>query len=456
MKNKLFIILLVAIALLGLGLRLVDYDRLPGFEETQDEFFYPWAGMTMLQRKPPVGWSWFEAYPKREIKTFWGAQYPLVSPWLEKPPLYSLLSGAWMLLSGAKEIWEVRLTVLRLLPIGLSFFTIILTGILATKVFSRPVGIIAALLYATTPTMVMANRMSLTENLLTPIVLGTLCLFLTQFKSRAGVTLQPFLVGLGAALAILTKQAGISLGLTLILLFILRRNWRGTIITGLFSIFAIGIHWAIGYAFSWHLFITTQQELLAAFIKEGLPQLTQTIFLSPTIARKEHVFLDGAMLLGYLLLFSGPLWLKTQRKFLVEDILAFPLIFVLLLALAASGAGFSFYGWHVYPVFPFLMILLASVLVSQFQAPQFLTLLVFYLILGSSTLRFLLQFSTKYQLLWPQILAGGLIFLLSAFVFKPKIRQVIFLVFFLLVIVVNIYTVVDLNQIYPVMAQPQI
>jgi len=53
-------------------------------------------------------------------------------------------------------------------------------------------------------------------------------------------------------------------------------------------------------------------------------------------------------------------------------------------------------------------------------------------------------------------LAGGLIFLLSAFVFKPKIRQVIFLVFFLLVIVVNIYTVVDLNQIYPVMAQPQI
>ncbi|KKS80873.1 MAG: Glycosyl transferase family 39, partial [Candidatus Gottesmanbacteria bacterium GW2011_GWC1_43_10] len=160
MKNKLFIILLVAIALLGLGLRLVDYDRLPGFEETQDEFFYPWAGMTMLQRKPPVGWSWFEAYPKREIKTFWGAQYPLVSPWLEKPPLYSLLSGAWMLLSGAKEIWEVRLTVLRLLPIGLSFFTIILTGILATKVFSRPVGIIAALLYATTPTMVMANRMS--------------------------------------------------------------------------------------------------------------------------------------------------------------------------------------------------------------------------------------------------------------------------------------------------------
>lgn len=38
MKNRYFIPLLIAIALLGLGLRLLDYGRLPPFSETGDEF----------------------------------------------------------------------------------------------------------------------------------------------------------------------------------------------------------------------------------------------------------------------------------------------------------------------------------------------------------------------------------------------------------------------------------
>lgn len=42
-SNKIFICLLL-IALFGLGLRLINYDRIPPFGETRDEFFYPRAG----------------------------------------------------------------------------------------------------------------------------------------------------------------------------------------------------------------------------------------------------------------------------------------------------------------------------------------------------------------------------------------------------------------------------
>ena len=145
--NKYFLVLFNLVVFLSLILRLHNYDRIPPFAATQDEFMYPWAGMTFIQKGIPTSWSWFESYPKRDVVVFWGAQYPLVSPWLEKPPLYPLISGSFVLATGVDQMNQVRLSTIRLIPIALSIFTIILTGLLAKNFFGKTVGIISALLY---------------------------------------------------------------------------------------------------------------------------------------------------------------------------------------------------------------------------------------------------------------------------------------------------------------------
>ena len=196
MTKTIFHILLIFISTFGLLLRFIDYDRVPAFGETRDEFAYPWAGMTLLQTGVPKSWSWFSAYPDGVIYQKWGGPFHIVSPWLDQQPLYSLISGAWMMLNGSRDLFDVRLSTLRVLPITLSFFTVILTGLLAKALFGNKAGLLSALLYATVPTIVMANRLSLTENLITPISLLVLWLFFQDGRKK-WTAMKPYLVGLG-------------------------------------------------------------------------------------------------------------------------------------------------------------------------------------------------------------------------------------------------------------------
>lgn len=177
MSQRTFLVFLLLMSGVGFILRLHNYDRLPPFGTTQDEFLYAWQGMTLLQGQPPLGWSQLSAYPKKEVVTKWGIDYPLVRPWLEKPPLYFLVVGVILISQKVTDPFLVRLNLIRLVPIVLSGITIPLIGIFARRLFSPSVGIMAAVLYSTVPTITIANRTSLAESLLTPLVLTALCYF---------------------------------------------------------------------------------------------------------------------------------------------------------------------------------------------------------------------------------------------------------------------------------------
>lgn len=487
-RSILFIILLFLISIFGLALRFIDYDRIPPFDATKDEFFYPWAGMTLIQTGTPKSWSILNAYPDGEVVYKWGTWYRLVSPWLDKPPLYSLITGSWVLLNGARDLFDVRLSVLRIVPIFLSFFTIFFTGILAKKIFSPTVGIIASLLYAFTPTIVLSNRLSLTENLLTPLVIITLVLFLTETKHKL---IQPILAGLGVGLALLTKDIAISLVFTLLIFCIVRRKWQALIIISFISGIAFIVHPAIGYYYDWQLFTRIISDYHREFASAGPPGLIATIFLHPIIERKGYPFLDGTMLAGYLLFFTSPFWMPKHKylgltwglreypsitanrfssfwyrfnknidKFSIffkskeRVFILFPFIYITFLALLASGANFSFYGWHVYPLFPFLMILLAKILYDIWQEPDFLKSLFLYLVLASSSVRFLVILNSQLQNYWQWILAIILLILIGSHFLKRGYRKIVFFAFFIVFLVVNVIVVINLEKIYPSFPQP--
>lgn len=456
----LFHIILLIISLFGLSIRFIDYDRNPPFDATKDEFSYPWAGMTFIQTGVPKSWTIFNAYPDGEVVYKWDTWYRLVSPWLDKPPLYSLITGSWVLINGARDLFDVRLSVLRIIPISLSFFTIYFTGLLAKNIFSPSIGILASLLYASTPTIVLSNRLSLTENLLTPIVLATTTLFFVEINRNYWKFFQPVMIGLGSGLAILTKNIGVVLVFTSLIFYSYRKQWLEALIIFLIASFAIIVHPAIGLYYDWTLFTKVISAYRLEFSDVGPPELVANIFLNPIIERKNHLLLDGSILAGYIFFFTSPFWLLSRQTNLNSQnwrgkiLLLFPFLYLTLLTLLASGVGFSFYGWHAYPLFPFIMILLAKMMRDIWQKPEFLKSLFFYLIIGSSTVRFLTLLYPQFQKTWQWILGILLLTLIGAFLSKIKYQRIIFIAFFILFLVINISVILNIDQIYPGRPQP--
>ncbi len=486
-KITIFAFLLLTITLLGLCLRLIDYDRLPGWRESDDEIHYAWTGLTWLKTGTPQSWSNMEIYSQIKIFNIWNSDWRLVKPILEKPPLYSLLSGLTVILAGETELNSVRLSTIRLLPILLSIFTISLTGIVATQVFGKRIGLIAALLYATTPTIVMANRLSVTENLMVPLVLITSAIFLYGQNKSNQQLIFPFLVGIGAGLTALTKQNGITCILTLFVLYIYFKQWRSAVICAIVSLSILSIYFFIGAYYDFPLFLRTLKELRLVGLQGGLPQLVITLLGRPLITT-QTLFYDGSILFGLILLLSSPWWLyknnllinisalnhlkggrmdsfqvmepENTRQLSIYAFLLFPLTYILYLGLTITGAesigsGQGFWGWYAYPLFPYAVTLVSVILYRLWRTPAYYLLLIAVLILGSSTVRFFfLQLPHKYHFYWQNTLIGLIVFSGLILIPRKKFKKTTMLILFLLFIGVNIYTSTFLYKIYPVLPQP--
>lgn len=450
-KRVSFFVLLFAISFFGFLLRVIDYDRIPPFGETQDEFFYPWSGMTLITKGIPTAWSWFDSYPQKEYVVYWGRTYPLVTPWVEKPPLYSLIQGTTVLLFGDTNLNDVRLSQIRTIPLALSFFTIFLVGLLARELFNKNVGILAAVLYATIPSFVLANRFSLVENLMTPLILAASYLFL----KKANI----FLITVFCALAILTKNIGFILPLVIMAILFFDKKWRDLAIIGAISGVAFLVHPAMGAYYDWNLFVNVLKDYQKAHALIGLPGLAQAILASPTVSAKEVLFPDGSVLAGYVLLFSSPFWLINDHiksgKLGRNLLLGIPIGYLIVLSLLESGGTqFSFFGWHVYPIFPYLAILLARILVDIYYHPSLYKLLIMLFIIGASSIRFLLTLLPTFHDKWQYIAISLIILASTGLIPKNKSQKPILLAFILIYLLINILVVLNMGKFYRSFAQP--
>ena len=450
MKNKTFLILLVLITIFGLFLRLIDYDKVPPPDEAFDEVHYAWGGATWIREGTPRSWSNFASYTNFEYIERYGIRWRVVSPLIEKPPLYFLLSGLTVIVSGIDDVFSVSHSIIRILPISLSVPSIFLTGLFASKIFGNQVGLLSAIIYTTVPTIILANRMSVTENLITPFALLAFVI-IARLKNRFSQSAL-LLLGIISTLAFLTKQIGVSIAASIILIFLKLKLTKNAFVIGLFGFLGIAIYFLIGAYYDWDLFLSLQKDVRIGHTLSGLPEMAGAIFRFPGIGPKNHPFLDGAILAGYILLFSSPLWILKEEKenFLKNLLLISPFIYLLLLVIGQSGADpFTFFGWYLYPLFPFLAIVLAKFLWDFYKKPQLLSLILLNIIIGSSIIRFIfITVPRQYQYLWQY--AFIMFFLLSLGVLhrQRKIQKLFLIGMFAVFILVNIYTIFNMRQIY--------
>lgn len=453
--TKKFFVLLFLITIVGLGLRLKDYDKVPPTDEDFDEVHYAWGGATWISDGVPKSWSNYASYKNLDFIERYGIRWRLAWPIIEKPPLYFWLSGINVLLFRPADIFSVSHKVIRILPLSLSVFSIILTGLLAARLFEPGIGIAAALLYSIIPTIVLANRMSLTENLLTPLLLMASYL-LTFIGSRfTRKIIYPVSLGLIAFFAVLTKQVGVAVVIPIVLVLFLKKQWKGMLIVLGFTFLGFLVYMAVGIFYDLRLFIALQNDLKIHTLS-GLPELIQSIFRYPGVSAKNRLFYDGSMLLGFLLLTTAPLWLSKvfanskEGRFRQLLALIFPFTFLVIIALGESGAGaFNYFGKYIYPLFPFAVIFLAVFLVNLYRRGNLWEMLAAMLVLGSSTIRFFfINVPREFQYLWQNVfvLAFAIVFL--GWFLGTKSRRFILWTYFVIFLVVNIVVDLKLNDIY--------
>jgi 4-amino-4-deoxy-L-arabinose transferase-like glycosyltransferase len=416
-----------AIALLGLHLRLVDYNRIPAPGATHDEFMYPWAGMSLLQTGVPTSWSRLQTYGAHQDAIYNGAYYPLVTPWVHKPLLYPLLTGSVMLLAGITEFSEVDLSILRLIPVFLGTVTTVLVAIAGAAAFNRSAGLLAALLYATTPTMVIASRLSLIENALAPLLVLAIIVQTLPRQQLSGRHRQ-LLIGVVAATAVLLKQIGIVVAATLFIYHYAQRRYREASSVATWALAAAAIFIGIGsYYVGLKQFIVLQQSANDVHAEGGLPQLLISIVTFPMIIGPNSTLPGAPMLAGYLALLSAPWWLSTSkgaasRREARHLLILLPVMYLIILVLLESSK-YSFRGWHLYPIFPFLSIFLAAASYRLYMRGTFLQLLAAFLILSPTLAPLVILFPalTDY---WQIILGVSAVATLAAGI-KPSARQTI-------------------------------
>ena len=352
--------------------------------------------------------------------------------------------------SGVADIFSVSHSVIRILPIILSIFTLFSTGLFASRIFGNQISLISVLIYASVPTIVLANRMSVTENLLTPLVLLGLVI-IADFKHKIPQTAL-LILGIISTLSFLTKQIGASVAASIILIFLKLKLTKNAFVISMFGFLGIVIYFLSGAYYDLGLFLALQKDVRVGHTLSGLPEMTSVIFRFPGIGPKNHPFLDGAVLAGYILLFSSPLWILKEEKenFLKNLFLIFPFVYLLLLVIGQSGAGpFTFFGWYLYPLFPFLAIVLAKFLWDFYKKPQLLSLILLNIIIGSSIIRFIfITVPRQYQYLWQY--AFIMFFLLSLGVLhrQRRVQQFFLIGSFAIFILVNVYTVFNMREIY--------
>lgn len=222
-KNYFHILIFFLVFIFTFILRAHNYDKTPTSNHL-DEMLYAWSGLYLLETGVPVSWSTLE-YPKRtevfkgEINYKGGfpkTSVTLYRPWLDEPPLFSLIVGYFAKIYHAPKTDFVPSSYIRMPVVLFSAVTSIFIFLVARLVSTYWIGILSMLIYGTVPIMVFASRTALPENLiaLIYIVIAYLLLrFLKNPQFRYILPL-PFLIGIAG----LSKPTGFFLIIICLLL----------------------------------------------------------------------------------------------------------------------------------------------------------------------------------------------------------------------------------------------
>lgn len=250
---------LVAILVAGLWLRLsggytTNPDKLANF----DGVGWAWNGQALWLQHTTAGWSYLPSYHNVvavQVERS-GVYLPGVSPYFDHPPLFSLLVGGVAVMAGENTPYTLTEGVIRLVPIGLSLLTIVLSYALVRRLTGRQwIALACAAGLAFAPPMILTARLVESEALLAPLLLATLLLVL-RLRDHPGRWSLVALAILCAA-APLVKEPGIVLGVIAAAALLVSGRRRLAVLPLACMALGVGLYALLGAAVDWHVFTST-------------------------------------------------------------------------------------------------------------------------------------------------------------------------------------------------------
>lgn len=433
--TKLKFLGIIFILILGIILKVHNYSIYPQRGATSDEYSYSFQGVSLLTKGIPISWSSFTEYKNLRHLTINKLYFPIVYPYFDHTPLNGIVTGAWAVAFGENTFEKIQLKTIRVVPIILSAVSSLLIFLIGLKLFDYKTAIWALLIYITTTIFAIQGRVVLAENLITPLLLGSIYAFIEFYKK---INIQKtILLGTLAGLTFWTKELGIVGFFTLLYLSVSEKIKIKYIIL-LISVFLffIAAYVAYGTYFDAQIFWRILSQQSARIIG---PDTLFYIISNPIIVNKFYY--DGWYFLGFFAFFLSFSSYKENKFILVPAVLYFLL---LLSALTQKGEM----GWYIIPLFPFLSLLTAKFLVEQTQKIGF-GIFVFLIFIGMYVIKYFYEANfglTSFQFRTHLLIIFMPIFL--AVVLNKK-RLYFFLshFWFYLFIAVNIY--LTYNYIHP-------
>lgn len=361
------------------SLKSYNYDRFPVMGHLE-EYAYSWMGIHLIEDRLPQTWSPTGHFSGQDIVfsgtiTGSGAFLPvdILSPWLDLPPLYGLISGGVAHLFQADSWSVIPASYIRLPAILMSFLTTILIFLLTKRLFGFWTALLAITIYSLTPVFVFGSRLSVAENGIT--LLYIMVIYLTDLyrdkpKRWYLLVALPMLVGLAG----LMKPNGFLITGLIVFLLGQKRLWREAFWVLLGVLPWLGLFLAYGYSLDWPIFqtiIAAQSNRPVGFL--GLP----FIFSSPGYST-ELVF-DGWYVFCLLSVFY---LLVAKFKDSKYQLVGLGFLFWALVVVVSAGQTDTLL-WYHYPFFPFLAISGALLLKETISSPNLFNSLLIILLLLS-------------------------------------------------------------------------
>ena len=430
-------LILVLILLLGFLLRSNNLSTWPRPGATFDEYAWTWQGISLIKNHVPSSWSPHPEYKNFKHVIYQKTHFRMVTPFLEHPPVFGLVAGAFAILNGVQGIYDLEFYDIRPLALILGLLSLGLVFLLVKEIYDQKTALLASLLYATVPTVVIGSRIVQNENFFIPFWLLSLFLISKFIKTKNSWLRN--LAALICGLLVLAKIPWIAAALSIVIIFLVLKKYKD-IVKFLAIVIPIAFLFVVyGFYFDYSLFTSLMSLQLQRY--DLTFNSIYALFQKPYLV--DRFYTDGWIYFGWFSMIL--LFLKDFKKNLIV-ITAFLAYFLIFLSGIPDEAG---HGWYRYPFYPFLIISTALFLREYFVKNWLLT---FFFLVFVGTSLFQLTWATVFgfsYLIFRISIIGWSISLLPLFVNKKpviKLASVISLFWFGSFILLNIWSVFLYNE----------
>ncbi len=367
-QNSFRIFVFLACLVFTFILRAHTYERVPQMGNLE-EMLFAWSGIYLIEDGVPISWSTLD-YPIRATYFSGVIDYQeglpragvtLRKPWLDEPPVFSLIVGWFAHIYNADKTDIIPPAYIRMPVIFISTLTSIFVFLIARFTSGFWLGALSMLLYGTIPVMVIGSRLAVPENLIALLFAIAVYLILKFDIKPKILYLLP--LPLLAGIAGLSKPTGFFITPLFMYFAFAKKFYKAAAYLLLATLVFVGLFILYGVYYDAEIF--WQIVSIQGFRPAGFGSLGWFL-ISPGF---DHTILKDSF---YIFCLVSAVYFIFSVQDRLKRIVVFSFVYWVIIVMLSGGEA-DMLAWYRYPTFPLLAIIGAWGLEELVRKANFFT-----------------------------------------------------------------------------------